>query len=186
MKKSSILLIFAASCLSLNVFAANTSAINGIAAGETHYASLPESTPARNDIKDYALTDASAYTMAQPLMVNGKTLEAKPLLINGCVLVPARAVDDALGFETLWNGQDQSVTIKGTHMQTVQYLGIDYSNAVTTIPGAVGATSPTSFGAAPILVNNTAYVPLEIYMIIQGNNPEAVTVTDSAIEINAL
>lgn len=70
-------------------------------------------------------------------------------------------------------------------MKTTQYLGVDFSNAVTIIPGATGMTAPTSFGAPPVLVNNTAYVPAEIFQIIQGNNPDTLVVTDTTIEINA-
>ena len=102
------------------------------------------------------------------------------------MLVPARAVSDALGFTTTWDAAEQAVTITGPYMKTTQYLGVDFSSAVTTIPGAVGMTTPTSFGAAPVLVDNTAYVPVEIFKIIQGNEPDALTISDTAIELKTI
>lgn len=140
----------------------------------------------RHDIPNYALTDSSSYVVSKSLIVNGQKLDMQPLQLNGCLLVPARAVSNALGFTTTWDAAEQAVTITGPYMKTTQYLGVDFSSAVTTIPGAVGMTAPTSFGAAPILVHNTAYVPVEIFKIIQGNEPDALTISDTAIELKTI
>lgn len=140
----------------------------------------------RHDMPNYALTDSSSYVVSKSLIVNGQKLDIQPLQLNGCLLVPARAVSNALGFTTTWDAAEQAVTITGPYMKTTQYLGVDFSSAVTTIPGAVGMTTPTSFGAAPVLVDNTAYVPVEIFKIIQGNEPDALTISDTAIELKTI
>lgn len=142
--------------------------------------------PSRYDMPNYVLTDSASYAVSKVLIVNGKKLDVQPLQMNTCLLVPARAVSDALGFTTRWDAAEQAVTIVGPYMKTTQYLGIDFSSAVTTIPGAVGMTAPASFGAAPLLVNNTAYVPVEIFKIIQGNDPNTLTITDKTIELKTI
>lgn len=146
---------------------------------------LPMQQIIRHDMPNYVITDSSPYVVSKAIIVNGKKLDLQPLQLNGCLLVPARAVSDALGFTTTWDAKEHAVTITGPSMKTTQYLGEDFSNAVTIIPGATGMTAPTSFGAPPVLVNNTAYVPAEIFQIIQGNNPDTLVVTDTTIEINA-
>ena len=67
----------------------------------------------RHDMPNYALTDSSSYAVSKSLIVNGQKLDMQPLQLNGCLLVPARAVSDALGFTTTWNAAEQAVTITG-------------------------------------------------------------------------
>ncbi len=181
MKKFSHILAIAALSISTTALATMS-----FAASATQEQPLPIQQTSRCDIQNYVVTDSSSYAVSKALIVNGKKLDAQPLQLHNCLLVPARAVSDALGFTTTWDAAEQAVTITGPYMKTTQYLGKDFSSAVTTIPGAVGMTAPTSFGAAPILVNNTAYVPVEIFKILQGNDPAALTVTDTAIELKTI
>lgn len=180
MKKFSHILAIAA--LSISTAALT---VTSFAASATQEQPLPIQQTIRHDMPNYVLTDNSSYAVSKALIVNGKKLDIQPLQLNGCLLVPARAVSDALGFTTTWDAKEHAVTITGPSMKTTQYLGEDFSNAVTIIPGATGMTAPTSFGAPPVLVNNTAYVPAEIFQIIQGNNPDTLVITDTTIEINA-
>ena len=183
MKKQMLILFSCAALMSSSAMAADIQATAG--ATPTAAPAAASSAPVRHDMKDYAITDASSYTLAKSIVVNGQKLNSQPLLINGCVLVPARAVSDALGFTTTWfGGAEPYITIASGSMQTQLYFGIDYSNAVSTI--ADGATSPSSFGAPPILVNNTAYVPVDIFRIIQGNNPAALQITDTEIILKTI
>ena len=177
-KRISILVILAAFSMTVAISANSPGTIT-----DTANQSLTTQQSVRHDMTNYVLTDSSSYITPQTLVVNGKKLDVHPLQINHCLLVPARAVSDALGFTTTWHADEQSVTIIGSSMKTTQYLGVDFSNAVTTISGADGMTSPPSFGAPPVLVNNTAYVPVEIFKIIQGNDPSTLTITDTMIEL---
>lgn len=180
MKKFSHILAIAA--LSISTAALT---VTSFAASAIQEQPLPIQQTIRHDMPNYVITDNSSHAVSKALIVNGKKLDIQPLQLNGCLLVPARAVSDALGFTTTWDAKEHAVTIATPSMKTTQYLGEDFSNAVTTIPGATGMTAPTSFGAPPVLVNNTAYVPAEIFQIIQGNTPDTLVVTDIAVEINA-
>lgn len=181
MKKFSHILAIAA--LSISTAALT---VTSFAASAIQEQPLPIQQTIRHDMPNYVITDNSSYAVSKALIVNGKKLDIQPLQLNGCLLIPARAVSDALGFTTTWDAKEHAVTITGPSMKTTQYLGIDFSSAVTTIPGAVGMTAPASFGAAPLLVNNTAYVPVEIFKIIQGNDPNTLTITDKTIELKTI
>ena len=78
-----------------------------------------------------------------------------PLELNGAaaaadvpVMVPLRAVAEALGFTVTWNG-DGTVTVDSGEMHSVITIGEDRYQAVTSIEGAVGATGPLQLGAPP-------------------------------------
>lgn len=118
----------------------------------------------------------------QQIIVNGQVLADYPITINNCTLVPVRAVSDILGFEVIWNGTNQTATIKAKEMQTVVSLGDDLYSAQSI--SAIGMTAPTTLGSAPLLINDKLYVPAEIFRIIQGNDPDTLQITDTQVIIN--
>ena len=181
MKKLPLLFTIAAVCVSTAAFA---NAPHTASTDLTQSATVPYAI--RHDMTNYVLTDDTAHFISKPIIVNGQTINARPLLLNSCILVPARAVSNALGFTITWDAVNYAVTITAPYMQTTQYMGEDLSSAVTTIPGAVGMTAPISWGAPPVLINNVAYVPVEIFKLIQGNDPKTISITDTAIEIHTV
>lgn len=181
MKKLPFLFTIAALCISTAAFA---NVPHTASTDSAQSSTIPHTI--RHDMTNYVLTDDAAQFISKPIIVNGKKINARPLQLNGCILVPARAVSNALGFTTTWDAMNYAVTITAPYMKTTQYMGEDLSSAVTTIPGTVGMTAPISWGAPPVLLNNTAYVPVEIFKIIQGNDPKTVSITDTAIEINTV
>lgn len=141
-------------------------------------------TPIRHDMTNYTLPSTDGYAVNKQLAVSDMVFspDIKPILINNTVLVPARAVADALGFTTTWNpGDTPSVTITSKDVTTTLSLGTDLSTASSTT--AIGTTAPISYGAPAVLVDNTAYVPLGVFRVIQGNSPDAIVVTDTGITI---
>lgn len=126
-------------------------------------------------------------TQMQPqdeIIVNGSKINAFPIMINDCTLVPARDVCKNLGFSITWNNNDQTATINSKNMQSTVKLGQDLYTAQSTI--ALGMTAPTSFGSGPLLINNKLYIPAEIFRILQGNNPNSIIYTDHQIIINTI
>ncbi len=126
---------------------------------------------------DYQIT-------TQNIIVNQEKLTEFPLTINNCTLVPARSVCDSLGFKIKWNKDNNSATINSNTMEMTVYLGEDLYSAHSVI--AIGTTTPTPLGSAPILINDKLYVPAEIFRIIQGNDPNAVQITDTQVSINKI
>lgn len=140
-----------------------------------------DTTPERYDMPQYAISSAADYELSQQLIVNGKYIPAPPVMIHQCVLVPARAVADALGFTTVWNGDTPSVTITSDAMTTTLDLGKDLSFASSII--AIGMTAPISYGAPAVLIGSTAYIPADVFRVIQGNSSEAVVIHNDTISI---
>lgn len=126
-------------------------------------APAPTDTAPANDETGYVLT------------VDGKDKTTVP------VMVPLRAVAEALGFTVTWNG-DGTITLDSGVMHTVLTLGEDSYQAVTSMESAIGATGPISLGVAPCAVNGVTYVPLQAFDIILGNN--AVSMNNGGISIN--
>lgn len=124
----------------------------------------------------------AAAVLDKQLIVNGKTLDTKPITINNTILVPARAVSDALGYKITWDADKYEANIVADSMQSTVTVGEDLYMATSTV--AIGATAPTQFGAPPVLVNNTLYVPANVFLIVQGNDPDAVVVSEDNITIN--
>ncbi len=88
-----------------------------------------------------------------PLERNGTAVAA-----DVPVMVPLRAVAEALGFTVTWNGDSSVITI-----------GEDRYQAVTSIEGAVGATGPLQLGAPPYVIHGTTYVPLKLFDVLLGS-----------------
>ena len=110
------------------------------------------------------------------IVVNNIKLQQYPITINNCILVPARAVAEQLGFSIQWDNATQSATIIGNSMKTKVTIAQDlyFASSIS----AIGMTNPTPLGAAPVLINNQLYIPVELFRLIQGNAHDALTITD--------
>lgn len=145
---------------------------------------LSANTALRYDMQDYRLSSPEGYILDKTIVVNGKVLQAQPMIIHNCTLVPARAVADALGFTTTWDGAAPAVTITSGTMTTTLDLGVDFSTASSII--AIGTTAPISYGAPAVLVGSTAYIPADVFRVIQGNSSDAVVIDDTSISIQSM
>lgn len=83
------------------------------------------------------------------------TADVKAIDADACVLVPVRAVSEALGSEVSWN-QDKTITIDNGVMHAKLTIGKDSYIVVTSNSELVGMSTPFSLGAAPILINGVA------------------------------
>ncbi|MGN1350692.1 MAG: copper amine oxidase N-terminal domain-containing protein [Anaerovoracaceae bacterium] len=82
---------------------------------------------------------------------------------NGKVMVPVRAVAEAMGFQVEWNAQDKSVSVADDEWEVLLTVGIDSYVGVTKIEGACGMTAPQSYGAAPVILESATYVPADMF-----------------------
>lgn len=108
-------------------------------------------------------TAPAAYTVT----VNGELLDLDgktPYAQDELVMIPLRAVGEALGYTVTWNGADQSVRVDDGVKYTVVTLGTDsYSRISST---ALGMGAPQSFGAAPTAVDGSTFVPTELFAML--------------------
>lgn len=94
-------------------------------------------------------------------VINGEKIEAPaPYIEDFTVMVPARAICEALGYTVNWNPEDNAAEI-GTGIRFT--IGKDYYT--------IGRAAPIELGIAPVAVNNRAFVPLSFFRnVINMNN----------------
>lgn len=124
------------------------------------------------------------------IVINGKTLDLgsqklfaeKDAKGNTVLMVPLRAISEALGFKVDW--KDRSAFVDDGQMHTTITIGKDEYSATTSVEGLAGATGPFSLGAAPQIVDNRTYVPLQIFEILMGNVEGMFKLDGTTVTIN--
>ena len=91
------------------------------------------------------------------IVVNGEIIEAPAPYYSagsdGIIMLPLRAIAEILGFEVVWNSEDQGIRI-GKAIDL--WIGKDYYT--------VGRRAPiTGLGAAPELTGGSTYVPIAFF-----------------------
>lgn len=157
--------------MSASVNAADISNIALTAAAPKH--SLITTTP----------KEASKYQ----IIVNGQKTDVD-VVVKGpsadlkAVMVPLREICEKLGFTVTWN-KDKTVTLDDGTMHSTITIGEDAYIASTSIPGAIGTTAPFILGAAPVIIKDSAYVPLGLFRVLLGNGDDVVTMNGHQISI---
>lgn len=91
---------------------------------------------------------------------------------DGTIMLPLRALAEALRYEVKWNGDIRAVEIIGGAQYTSITIGEDsYFFA---------KTAPVQLGNAPVIVDNSTYVPIDFFKDILKVN---VDVKDDTIEM---
>lgn len=117
------------------------------------------------------------------IVVKGKTMPVQTISVNGCTMAPVRAIAEALGFKVTWNA-DRSININNGEMQSDLRIGDNSYVVYTAVEGMAGMSAPFSLGSAPIIKNNTAYVPIDLFVPLFGNDPATVKTSSDTITIN--
>ena len=126
-------------------------------------------------------SDEDKPVIQQSIIVNNEKISDYPVIMNKCVLVPARSVSDKLGFTVTWDKANQAATVESDTMKCTMTVGEDLYSAISTL--GIGRTAPTQPGNASLLISNNLYIPAEVFRLIQGNDPDALTITDTQIII---
>ena len=117
------------------------------------------------------------------IVVKGKTMPVQTISVNGCTMAPVRAIAKALGFKVTWNA-DRSININNGEMQSDLRIGDNSYVVYTAVEGMAGMSAPFSLGSAPIIKNNTAYVPIDLFVPLFGNDQATVKTSGDTITIN--
>ena len=117
------------------------------------------------------------------IVVKGKTMPVQTISVNVCTMAPVRAIAEALGFKVTWNA-DRSININNGKMQSDLRIGDNSYVVYTAVEGMAGMSAPFSLGSAPIIKNNTAYVPIDLFVPLFGNDPATVKTSGDTITIN--
>lgn len=117
------------------------------------------------------------------IVIKGKTMPVQTISVNGCTMAPVRAIAEALGFKVTWNA-DRSININNGEMQSDLRIGDNSYVVYTAVEGMAGMSAPFSLGSAPVIKNNTAYVPIDLFVPLFGNDPATVKISGDTITIN--
>lgn len=85
---------------------------------------------------------------------------------NGNAMVPLRIIAEKMGFKVDWDNERKAVTVGDDEWEAVFTIGEDSYYGVTKIKDAVGMTAPQTYGAAPVLVDNSTFVPAKMFEIM--------------------
>ena len=93
------------------------------------------------------------------IVVNGEIIKAPaPFISDGVVMVPVRAIAEALGFDVNWDAETKGVR-----------LGVAINLQIGKDEYLVGRMAPLSLGTAPVLTDDRTYVPLSFFRdVISG------------------
>ena len=98
-----------------------------------------------------------------PVVVNGTQITAPQVFQTGdTVMVPLRAIAEALGYEVRWDGALKSVR-----------LGVAVQTWIGSTEVHIGRMAPQNISTAPVIVNGSTYVPLDFFRAIGINNAYA-------------
>lgn len=103
---------------------------------------------------------AFSRVLVKDVKVDGKAVEfgnLKPSHYNGKVMLPLRAVAEAMGFEITWEPTTYTATLSNGKIKSDVQMGFDVYSYTSEV--AIGMSQPFSAGAAPKLVEGTMYVP---------------------------
>ena len=127
--------------------------------------------------------NAQSQQAQMKIVIKGKTMPVQTISVNGCTMAPVRAICEALGFKVTWNA-DRSINISNGEMQSDLRIGDNSYVVYTAVEGMAGMSAPFSLGSAPIIKNNTAYVPIDLFVPLFGNDPATVKTSGDTITIN--
>ncbi len=127
--------------------------------------------------------NAQSQQAQMKIVVKGKTMPVQTISVNGCTMAPVRAIAEALGFKVTWNA-DRSININNGEMQSDLRIGDNSYVVYTAVEGMAGMSAPFSLGSAPVIKNNAAYVPIDLFVPLFGNDPATVKTSGDTITIN--
>lgn len=127
--------------------------------------------------------NAQSQQAHMKIVIKGQTTSLQTISVNGCTMAPVRAICEALGFKVTWNA-DRSININNGEMQSDLRIGDNTYVVYTAVDGMAGMSAPFSLGSAPIIKNNTAYVPIDLFVPLFGNDPATVKTSGDTITID--
>ncbi len=161
-----------------NQILAITAAVTVLSASAAFAEYAPDQPQVDRGSSDLMTTAASTAT-DYVIVVNGVQLNQKGLLDGDKVMLPVRALAEALGFEVNWVGESETVQlIRGANFITFQ-IGTDgYTFA---------KTAPMPLGKAPALIGDLTYVPVNfadeiLHTTVTVDPNGTVTITDTQEE----
>lgn len=149
----------------------------------TWYEVVAESYPAQTSVNRLVVVPAAEDTETEATPVKISYSKSGLPTKDDVTCVPLRETADALGLTLTWDRDSRTATLESDTRSMDLAEGKDLYLSTTTIPGAVGMTSPGTLGVAPYIdAAGTMYVPAEAFAWLVGYD---VTEDNSTITISA-
>lgn len=103
--------------------------------------------------------------LVKSVTVEGSEMTAPVTQRNGSIMLPLRAVSEALGYKVEWNQLAYSATINNDKIKSTVEIG--YNAYYYTSVHAVGMTQPKPMASAPLLIDGVTYVPLAYFGMME-------------------
>lgn len=135
----------------------------------TWYEAVLESYPAQTSVNRLVVVPAveNIETAACPTKISYSKSELTTK--NDVTCVPLRETANALGLTLIWNRDSRTATLESDTRSMDLAEGKDLYISTSTIPGAVGMTSPGTLGVAPYIADDgSMYVPAEAFEWLVG------------------
>lgn len=135
--------------------------------------SLPAQTTPEQVIVLNDTLDSNSNVNSMDIVVNNKSICAPAAFRdkNQTVMVPIRAISEALGYKVTWNKSTKTVHLNNTISLT---LGKDYYT--------FAKMAPITLGTAPVALKGKIYVPLDFFIEVVDVN--SASIWDNQIIIN--
>lgn len=132
-----------------------------------------------------AAVPSSLVIAEAPLQVtvNGEFVTADTYISSGGIMVPVRAVAEALGFQVTWHS-DQTLNLNNGDMQCDFAIGQNSYIVYTANPDLIGMSAPFALESAPELKGSTTYVPVSLFVPLFGNDPATVSIDRNTVNIS--
>lgn len=109
----------------------------------------------------------AANNIINNVVIHGKTINLGKLgavINNGKVMVPLKVTAEGLGFKVDINKDNKKAELDNNQIKTEVEVGKDsYYYASSHM---IGMTAPQKLGAAPVVIDNEIYVPINIYNLL--------------------
>lgn len=127
--------------------------------------------------------NAQSQQAQMKIVIKGQTTSLQTISVNGCTMVPVRAVAEALGYTVKWDAAKKAINLNTKETQCDLRIGDNSYVVYTAIEGMIGMSAPFSLGAAPIIKDGSTYVPVDLFVSLFGNDPAVVKVSGDTIII---
>lgn len=147
----------------------------------TWYEVVAESYPAQTSVNRLVVVPAVEDTETSPVKISYS--KSRLVIKDDLACVPLRETSNALGLTLTWDRGSRTATLESDTRSMDLTDGKDLYLSTSTIPGAVGMTSPGTLGVAPYITDDGAmYVPAEAFAWLVGYD---VTEDNSTVTISA-
>lgn len=101
------------------------------------------------------------------VIIHGKTINLGKLGVvvsNGKVMVPLKVTAEGLGFKVDINNDNKKAELDNDKIKTEIEVGVDSYYYASS--HAIGMIAPQKLGAAPVIIENNIYVPINLYNLL--------------------